>query len=96
MLLANTAVAYLIGSSLPEQALLRRHEPPLDRRIDGFVKRAKKLGFEMDGSSAGALQRSFEGVKDEQPALCLELLKKKAMTSWVESTICFALSVRIE
>jgi protein SSD1 len=33
MLLANTSVALLIASALPEQALLRRHEPPIDRRI---------------------------------------------------------------
>lgn len=81
MLLANTSVAHLIASSLPEQSLLRRHEPPLERRIEGFVKRAEKLGYKMDGSSAGALQKSFEGVKDVEAALCLELLKKKAMTS---------------
>nr|XP_018261796.1 uncharacterized protein I303_06241 [Kwoniella dejecticola CBS 10117]OBR83954.1 hypothetical protein I303_06241 [Kwoniella dejecticola CBS 10117] len=79
MLLANTSVAYLIANGLPEQALLRRHEAPIERRLEGFVTRAHKLGFEMDATSAGTLQRSFEGIKDSDTVLCLELLKKKAM-----------------
>jgi len=33
MLLANTAVAKQIAFGLPEQALLRRHEGPIERRI---------------------------------------------------------------
>jgi len=33
MLLANFAVAQQIAVNLPEQALLRRHEEPIDRRI---------------------------------------------------------------
>lgn len=93
MLLANTAVSQVIAHGLPEQALLRRHEAPIDRRLvsgmiglvpptdgkDGFVKRAKKLGFEMDPTSAGTLQKSFDKVHDQDEAVCLELLKRKAM-----------------
>jgi protein SSD1 len=81
MLLANTAVSQVIAHGLPEQSLLRRHEAPIDRRLDGFVKRAKKLGFEMDRTSAGTLQKSFDKVQDRDEALCLELLKKKSMQS---------------
>ncbi|OCF35764.1 hypothetical protein I316_02256 [Kwoniella heveanensis BCC8398] len=79
MLLANTSVAHVIANGLPEQAILRRHEAPIERRLEGFVKRAQKLGFEMDATSAGTLQKSFERVQDKEAALCLELLKKKAM-----------------
>nr|XP_019011760.1 uncharacterized protein I206_03866 [Kwoniella pini CBS 10737]OCF50541.1 hypothetical protein I206_03866 [Kwoniella pini CBS 10737] len=79
MLLANISVAHLIANGLPEQALLRRHEAPIDRRLEGFVTRAHKLGFEIDATSAGTLQKSFEGIKDMDTVLCLELLKKKAM-----------------
>ncbi|WWC90405.1 uncharacterized protein L201_005340 [Kwoniella dendrophila CBS 6074] len=79
MLLANISVAHMIANGLPEQALLRRHEAPIDRRLDAFVKRAQKLGFDMDGASAGTLQKSFEGIKDKDAVICLELLKKKAM-----------------
>jgi protein SSD1 len=37
MLLANIAVAQHIAVYLPEQALLRRHEIPLERRIVGWM-----------------------------------------------------------
>lgn len=33
MLMANIAVAGKIASGLPDQALLRCHQPPLDRRL---------------------------------------------------------------
>lgn len=80
MLLANISVAHLIACSLPEQSLLRKHDAPAERRIAGFVKRAEKLGYQMDGSSAGALQKAFESVTDAEAVLCLELLRQKAMT----------------
>ncbi|EIW68380.1 hypothetical protein TREMEDRAFT_32205 [Tremella mesenterica DSM 1558] len=79
MLLANTSIAQVIASGLPEQALLRRHEPPIERRLAGFVKRAEKLGYTFDPASAGTLQKSFEAVEDEDAAVCLELLKRKSM-----------------
>lgn len=33
MLMANIAVAGKIAAGLPDQALLRRHEPPVEKRI---------------------------------------------------------------
>ena len=33
MLLTNIAVAQQIAVALPEQALLRRHDSPIDRRL---------------------------------------------------------------
>ncbi len=35
MLLTNIAVAQQIAIALPEQALLRRHDAPIDRRLVG-------------------------------------------------------------
>jgi protein SSD1 len=35
MLLTNIAVAQQIAVALPEQALLRRHDTPIDRRLVG-------------------------------------------------------------
>lgn len=81
MLLTNLAVSQVIANGLPEQSLLRRHEQPLERRLEGFVRRAKKLGFDMDGSSSGALQKSFDKVEDPNAMLCLEMLKRKSMQS---------------
>ena len=36
MLLTNIAVAQQIAVVLPEQALLRRHDAPIDRRLVGL------------------------------------------------------------
>ena len=38
MLLANSAVAQQIAVHLPEQAFLRRHDTPLERRMVCFTK----------------------------------------------------------
>lgn len=83
MLLANSSIAAVIASGLPEQALLRRHEAPIERRIDGFVERAKRLGFDISGTSQKDLQSAFDSIQDPETALCLELLKRKAMNSSV-------------
>ena len=79
MLLANFAVAKQIAYGLPEQALLRRHEPPLERRIHAFIERAGKLGIQFDGTSSMDLQKGFSEVKDQDKIQCLELLKRKSM-----------------
>lgn len=79
MLLANNAVAQQIAHNLPEQALLRRHEEPIDRRLNAFKERAERLGYEMDVSSAGALMRSFDAVEDKTARLLLQILASKAM-----------------
>ena len=43
------------------------------------MNRARKLGYEFDGTDAASIQKGFDGVADQEAALCLELLKKKAM-----------------
>ena len=79
MILANTAVAQQIAVHLPEQALLRRHEEPIERRLAGFKERAARLGYEVDTSSAGALQKSFNAIEDPIARRILEVLGSKAM-----------------
>ncbi|KAI9606276.1 hypothetical protein KEM48_001986 [Puccinia striiformis f. sp. tritici PST-130] len=81
MLLANSAVAKKIAAGLPEQAMLRRHEAPIDRRLEGFAKRAAKMGFEVDTSSAGALMKSMNSMRQAGKAshFVLQLLSTKAM-----------------
>ncbi|KAG8928615.1 hypothetical protein FRC02_006667 [Tulasnella sp. 418] len=79
MLLTNIAVAQQIAVHLPEQALLRRHEDPIDRRLNAFAERALRMGYTMDVSSAGALQRSFETIDDPMARRMLEMLSTKAM-----------------
>ncbi|KIR41921.1 hypothetical protein I307_00409 [Cryptococcus deuterogattii 99/473] len=77
--IVEESVAHIIANALPEQALLRRHEPPSERRLASFVTRASKLGFDMDPTSAGTLQKSFENVVDNDSALCIDLLRKKVI-----------------
>ena len=99
MLLANMTAASVIVNGLLDQALLRRHEAPLERRLvspihpllvresnyqNGFVKRAMKLGYTMDASSSSTLQKSFDAVEDRDAALCLELLKRKSMQRYAK------------
>lgn len=54
---------------------------------EGFVKRAQKLGYQFDGASAKTLQEGFSAIKDADAALCLELLKRKAMQKCVVSGV---------
>lgn len=95
MLLTNISVARHIAVYLPEQALLRRHDSPLDRRLvstshllnytlliifqNNFVKRAEQLGYKMDISSAGALMQSINAVTDSGARKLLQLLSFKTI-----------------
>ena len=79
MLLANISVAGKIAAGLPDQALLRRHEPPIDRRLDAFLDRMKRLDINLDGSSAGALMQSFGDVTDPNARFTLQHLSTKSM-----------------
>ncbi|KAL7414362.1 hypothetical protein BDY24DRAFT_36922 [Mrakia frigida] len=79
MLLANFSAATMVAANLPEQALLRRHEAPIDRRIEGFVAKAARLNFTVDGSSAGALQKSFNLIEASEAKRLLEVMSTKAM-----------------
>jgi protein SSD1 len=79
MLLANMTVAQRIAAGLPDAALLRRHDRPLDRRLQGFQKRAKSMGYEVDISSSGALFASLSAIKDKKAKTTLEALATKSM-----------------
>ncbi|KAJ1039276.1 hypothetical protein NDA10_005142 [Ustilago hordei] len=79
MLQANMAVAQQIAAGLPDLALLRRHEKPLDRRLEGFLSRAKSMGYEIDISSGGALHRSLREIKDDNARQALQALVTNAM-----------------
>lgn len=78
MLLANISVAQHIAVHLPEQALLRRHDGPLERRLNNFMKRAERLGYQMDTSSAGAIMQSLTAITDPAAGKLLQLLSLKA------------------
>lgn len=79
MLLGNMAAAQTIANGLPEQALLRRHEPPIARRMEAFVERAKRLGFDFNGISSRDIQAAFDKVGEYSDKLCLQILSTRAM-----------------
>ncbi|PBP16116.1 RNB domain-containing protein [Diplocarpon rosae] len=76
---ANAFVAEKIFKGLPEKALLRRQGPPNPRRLQTFVERMSKIGYEIDTTSSGTLQNSLFKVDDTQIRLGMETLLVKAM-----------------
>lgn len=78
MLQTNITISQQIANHVPEQALLRRHEDPIERRLINLQERAKRMGVELDITSAGALQKSFEAIADPNIRLVLEVMVKKA------------------
>lgn len=79
MVLTNTSIAAVIANGLPEQAVLRRHEAPMERRMAAFTERAKRLGYELDSTNAGTLQKSFDKISDQDAVFCLNIMQKKTM-----------------
>ncbi|VDI40701.1 DIS3-like exonuclease 2 [Mytilus galloprovincialis] len=65
MLLANMAVAHKIKKDFPKKAFLRRHPPPQSKMVDDLVELCSNLGFPIDPSSAGTLQRSLWRYADD-------------------------------
>ncbi|CDH57087.1 rnb-domain-containing protein [Lichtheimia corymbifera JMRC:FSU:9682] len=64
---ANITVAQKISSHLPEQAMLRRHAPPLDRKIRELQQYAgEHLNVKLDIASANALEQSVQAIVDPQ------------------------------
>lgn len=81
MLTANTAVSQKIAAGMSDTALLRRHGAPLERRLEGFQRRAQQMGFNVDISTSGSLYASFAkiGEKDPKSRFALETLATKSM-----------------
>jgi protein SSD1 len=79
MLLANISVAGKIASGLPDQSLLRRHESPIDRRLEAFTDRMKRLGIDLDPSSSKALMQSIAAITDPSERLTLQHLSTRSM-----------------
>ncbi|KAF9181226.1 hypothetical protein BGZ51_004975 [Haplosporangium sp. Z 767] len=79
MLLANMSVAKQICEFFPEQALLRRHEDPLEKRMGDFILHMNKIGLDLDASSSGALQQSLDAIQDPDVRKVVRLLMIKPM-----------------
>jgi protein SSD1 len=61
---ANFFVARKIFAAMPDKAFLRRQAVPNSRRLQSFVDRMNRLGFEMDPTSSGTLQASLFKIED--------------------------------
>uniref|UniRef100_A0A8C6LAE4 DIS3 like 3'-5' exoribonuclease 2 n=1 Tax=Nothobranchius furzeri TaxID=105023 RepID=A0A8C6LAE4_NOTFU len=59
MLLANMATANHVYQSFPDLALLRCHPPPKTKLMEEVKELCTQLGFDIDISSAGALNKSL-------------------------------------
>ncbi|KAF9081868.1 hypothetical protein BGX23_000361 [Mortierella sp. AD031] len=79
MLLANMSVAKQIAEFFPDQALLRRHEDPLEKRLTDFISHMQKIGLDLDASSSGALQQSLDAIQDPDVRNVVRLMVIKPM-----------------
>lgn len=61
---ANHVVAKKLSAVFPEKAFLRRQDPPNSRRLQTFVERMGRLGYDIDPSSSGTLQNSLFRIDD--------------------------------
>lgn len=61
---ANFFVARKLFAGMPDKAFLRRQAVPNPRRLQNFVDRMNKLGYEIDPTSSGTLQASLFKIKD--------------------------------
>lgn len=76
---ANAAVAQKIAAALPDKALLRRHAPAIQRRIDIFGERMNRLGFNIDISNGATLQSSLLNLESDTVRKGMQTLLIKAM-----------------
>ena len=61
----NAAVAAKLFSALPEKALLRRHAPAIQRRMEIFRDRMERLGFKIDTSNGATLQNGLLNLESD-------------------------------
>lgn len=62
---ANFFVARKLVEGLPQTAFLRRQEPPNFRRLQKFVDRMSRLGYNIDPTSSGTLQTSLFRLEND-------------------------------
>ncbi|KAJ1668535.1 hypothetical protein EV178_000208 [Coemansia sp. RSA 1646] len=72
MLLANMSVAARIEATFPDASLLRRHSPPLSRRLIDVCKQLEASGVHLSPGSSGELQESLSKVTDPEVRFTIE------------------------
>ncbi|KAL4856961.1 DIS3-like exonuclease 2 [Chlorella vulgaris] len=64
MLLANMTTARMVAEAFPDRALLRCHPPPSMHKMVELAASAAELGFTLDTSGAGPLQRTLTALRE--------------------------------
>ncbi|KAI3425159.1 hypothetical protein D9Q98_008930 [Chlorella vulgaris] len=64
MLLANMTTARMVAEAFPDRALLRCHPPPNMHKMAELAASAAELGFTLDTSGAGPLQRTLTALRE--------------------------------
>jgi protein SSD1 len=80
---ANSFVAKLLFTTLSEKAFLRHQAPPNSRRLQTFVERMTRLGYDIDPSSSGSLQTSLVQIEDLDIRKVLELISSSSPFSFL-------------
>lgn len=75
----NAAVAAKLFSALPEKALLRRHAPAVQRRMEIFKERMERLGFNIDTTNGATLQNSLLNLESDIIRKGMQTLLIKSM-----------------
>ncbi|KAF9579141.1 hypothetical protein BGW38_004730, partial [Lunasporangiospora selenospora] len=79
MLLANMSVAKKICETFPDQALLRKHDQPLEKRMTEFIQHMNKIGIKLNTTSSKTLQESLDAIQDPAVRDVIRLLVIKPM-----------------
>ncbi|KAJ1927175.1 Translational repressor, partial [Linderina macrospora] len=66
------SVAARIELTFPDAALLRRHSPPLQRRLDAICEMLEKSGIHINPASAHDIQASLEEIADPDTRATVE------------------------
>ncbi|KAJ2882630.1 hypothetical protein H4R27_003315, partial [Coemansia aciculifera] len=74
MLLANMSVAARIEATFPDASLLRRHSPPLQRRLDETCQQLGNAGIDIVPGSARDIQHSLDQIEDPDTRFTVESL----------------------
>ena len=61
----NAFIAQKIATALPDKALLRRHAPAIQRRIDIFGNRMNRLCHNIDITNGASIQNSLLNLESD-------------------------------
>jgi DIS3-like exonuclease 2 len=82
MLHANCRVAEKVSQFMPSCALLRKHDPPVKKKLNNFIQAARRFGFEIQAGSSKQLRESLNGYSEHPDSDCLRFM----------ATICMSLA----